>query len=153
MKYFIKTILLIIFTTALIGCKKEKKFVNTIQSEWNIDKIETYTVYCDGSRTLDLLKEDAGSLILTNKLAEGVLGYSTTKEQYLGEYAFSDGSKREFRYEYFQKLDEDINVTFIDGGGYRSHVGTTILTKKVWNFSLNLYPTCPYNVTYYYLTK
>jgi hypothetical protein len=145
--------LLIIFSTSFIGCSKEKKFVNTIQSKWDIDKTESYTVYCDGSRTLDNIGEDLGELILTNKLAEGISGYSTTKEQYLGEYAFNDGSKREFRYEYFQKLDEDMNVTFIEGGGSRSTVGTNILTKKVWNFSLNRYPDCPYNVTYYYLSK
>ena len=137
----------------LMSCTKEKKFTRTIQSKWKIDKITTFEVFaCGGGINLLSQQEDAGKLIFTDKKLDYSVPYQTSDDIYAGRFEFSDGTVKEFEYEYLYILALDGYDIILHTPEYKN-LHLELLTKDRWEFSTYSDNGCYYIQENYSLSK
>jgi len=127
-KIFSITTILVAALLLLTNCSKQKKFERAFTGKWNIDAYEFYEE--ETSIT--------GTITFTTKRSDAVPSITNTGEKYEGRIEFSNGTAKDFTYEYFDILShEDVAVVLhgADGSGYNNLI-TEMLTKKIWIFYL-----------------
>lgn len=148
-----KTSQLILFAVAIMAflgsCRpderKEKLFIKALQSKWNVDEVDFY----------DKPSGLTGTMTFTTKKADFDSPYAIADEFYEGNYEYSDGTKGDFYYEYFQILSNNRMevVMYNTDGTNRTNYVTEVMTNDMWVFYLGSEDDQYLHTVTYYLSK